>query len=176
MRLLRIYRRSLAAAVANSISRAASRRQACDSRSSKASSGAINPTIFLEAAKFTTYPYGLALQGTNRAMNSPSTEQLAYPECRIRASRSKFILGGPGLMKHADGGPNTPPAPSKFQEDPPAGSRPSADSKVPLRRKMGTGLGRRPTPHLFLASDEANFITGVTLPVGTGGSYPYGRA
>ena len=43
------------------------------------------------------------------------------------------------------------------------------DSKVPLRRKMGTGWDVA-NAALFLASDEANFITGVTLPVDGGAS------
>src|SRR6266852_4747035 len=43
------------------------------------------------------------------------------------------------------------------------------DAKVPLRRKMGTGWDIA-NAALFLASDEANFITGVTLPVDGGAS------
>jgi len=43
------------------------------------------------------------------------------------------------------------------------------DSKVPLRNKMGTGWDVA-NAALFLASDEANFITGVTLPVDGGAS------
>ena len=41
------------------------------------------------------------------------------------------------------------------------------DSKVPLRRKMGTGWDVAHAA-LFLASDEANFVTGVALPVDGG--------
>jgi NAD(P)-dependent dehydrogenase (short-subunit alcohol dehydrogenase family) len=41
------------------------------------------------------------------------------------------------------------------------------DAKVPLRGKMGTGWDVA-NAALFLASDEANFITGVTLPVDGG--------
>ena len=41
------------------------------------------------------------------------------------------------------------------------------DRQVPLRRKMGTGWDVA-NAALFLASDEANFITGVTLPVDGG--------
>jgi NAD(P)-dependent dehydrogenase (short-subunit alcohol dehydrogenase family) len=43
------------------------------------------------------------------------------------------------------------------------------DARVPLRRKMGTAWDVANTA-LFLASDEANFITGVTLPVDGGAS------
>src|ERR1043166_6663495 len=41
------------------------------------------------------------------------------------------------------------------------------DAKVPLRKKMGTAWDVA-NAALFLASDEANFITGVALPVGGG--------
>jgi len=43
------------------------------------------------------------------------------------------------------------------------------DARVPLRRKMGTAWDVA-NAALFLASDEANFITGVTLPVDGGAS------
>jgi NAD(P)-dependent dehydrogenase (short-subunit alcohol dehydrogenase family) len=43
------------------------------------------------------------------------------------------------------------------------------DARVPLRRKMGTAWDVA-NACLFLASDEANFITGVTLPVDGGAS------
>src|SRR5258708_33210399 len=43
------------------------------------------------------------------------------------------------------------------------------DAQVPLRQKMGTGWDVA-NAALFLASDEANFITGVTLPVDGGAS------
>ena len=41
------------------------------------------------------------------------------------------------------------------------------DARVPLRCKMGTGWDVA-NAALFLASDEANFITGVALPVDGG--------
>jgi NAD(P)-dependent dehydrogenase (short-subunit alcohol dehydrogenase family) len=41
------------------------------------------------------------------------------------------------------------------------------DARVPLRRKMGTAWDVA-NAALFLASDEANFITGVALPVDGG--------
>ena len=43
------------------------------------------------------------------------------------------------------------------------------DAKVPLRKKMGTGWDVA-NAALFLASDEASFITGATLPVDGGAS------
>src|SRR5206468_1725798 len=47
-------------------------------------------------------------------------------------------------------------------------SSPAArDAKVPLRSKMGTAWDVA-NAALFLASDEANFITGVALPVDGG--------
>ena len=41
------------------------------------------------------------------------------------------------------------------------------DAKVPLRHRMGTAWDVA-NAALFLASDEANFITGVALPVDGG--------
>ena len=43
------------------------------------------------------------------------------------------------------------------------------DAKVPLRRKMGTAWDVAHAA-LFLASDEAGFITGISLPVDGGSS------
>ena len=45
----------------------------------------------------------------------------------------------------------------------------SRDSEVPLRHKIGIAWDVA-NAALFLASDEANFITGVTLPVDGGAS------
>jgi NAD(P)-dependent dehydrogenase (short-subunit alcohol dehydrogenase family) len=47
------------------------------------------------------------------------------------------------------------------------------DAKVPLRHKMGTAWDVA-NAALFLASDEANFITGVALPVDGGGHVKIG--
>jgi NAD(P)-dependent dehydrogenase (short-subunit alcohol dehydrogenase family) len=47
------------------------------------------------------------------------------------------------------------------------------DSRVPLRRKMGTAWDVA-NAALFLASDEANFITGVALLVDGGGALNIG--
>jgi NAD(P)-dependent dehydrogenase (short-subunit alcohol dehydrogenase family) len=43
------------------------------------------------------------------------------------------------------------------------------NARVPLRRQMGTAWDVA-NAALFLASDEANFITGVALPVDGGSS------
>jgi NAD(P)-dependent dehydrogenase (short-subunit alcohol dehydrogenase family) len=47
------------------------------------------------------------------------------------------------------------------------------DAKVPLRRKMGTAWDVA-NAALFLASDEANFITGIALAVDGGASVKVG--
>jgi NAD(P)-dependent dehydrogenase (short-subunit alcohol dehydrogenase family) len=44
---------------------------------------------------------------------------------------------------------------------------PPPDARVPLRHKMGSAWDVA-NAALFLASDEANFITGVALPVDGG--------
>ena len=67
--------------------------------------------------------------------------------------------------EHADGG-RYPRA--RIREEP-RRSRGRARRKVPLRQKMGTGWDVA-NAALFLASDEASFITGVTLPVDGGAS------
>lgn len=115
---------------------------------------AISSTAALSA----TYPY-VAYKASKAAMIA-YTEQIArqYAELGIRAN---VVL--PGLM-------DTPMAvDTRAREwgkprDEIAAAR---DAKVPLRRKMGTAWD---VAHacLFLASDEAGFITGVALPVDGG--------
>ena len=111
-------------------------------------------------AVITTYPY-VAYKATKAAMVS-FTEQLAYQNAQY-GIRANVIL--PGLM-------NTPMAVDtrarefkKTRAEIEAGR----DAQVPLRKKMGTGWDVA-NAALFLASDEANFITGVTLPVDGGAS------
>src|SRR5229473_2443738 len=90
------------------------------------------------------------------------TEQLAYQNAQY-GIRANVIL--PGLM-------DTPMAvDTRAREFKKSRAEVEAerDSKVPLRRKMGTGWDVA-NAALFLASDEANFITGVTLPVDGGAS------
>src|SRR5258708_17711528 len=106
-------------------------------------------------AAITTYPY-VAYKATKPAIIA-LTEQLAYHNAQY-GLRANVIL--PGLM-------NTPMAVdtrarefNKIRAEVEA----ERDSKVPLRKKMGTGWDVA-NAALFLASDEASFITGVTLPV-----------
>jgi NAD(P)-dependent dehydrogenase (short-subunit alcohol dehydrogenase family) len=111
-------------------------------------------------AVITTYPY-VAYKATKAAMVA-FTEQLAYQNAQY-GIRANVIL--PGLM-------NTPMAVDtrarEFKKTR-AEVEAARDAEVPLRRKMGTGWDVA-NAALFLASDEANFITGVTLPVDGGAS------
>ena len=111
-------------------------------------------------AAITTYPY-VAYKATKSAMIA-FTEQLAYQNAQY-GIRANVIL--PGLM-------NTPMAVDtrarEFRKSR-AEVEAERDAKVPLRGKMGTGWDVA-NAALFLASDEASFITGVTLPVDGGAS------
>ena len=111
-------------------------------------------------AVITTYPY-VAYKATKAAMVA-FTEQLAYQNAPYNI-RANVIL--PGLM-------NTPMAVDTRAREfgkPRAEIEAMRDAQVPLRKKMGTGWDVA-NAALFLASDEANFITGVTLPVDGGAS------
>src|SRR5882757_9802685 len=115
-------------------------------------------------AVITTYPY-VAYKATKAAMVS-FTEQLAYQNAQY-GIRANVIL--PGLM-------NTPMAvDTRAREFKKSRAEVEAerDAQVPLRKKMGTGWDVA-NAALFLASDEANFITGVTLPVDGGASVRLG--
>ena len=68
------------------------------------------------------------------------------------------IIAGSGLKVQTGGG-------IRSREDVAA----ECDAKVPLGRRMGTAWDVAHAA-LFLASDEAKFITGVTLPVDGGAS------
>jgi NAD(P)-dependent dehydrogenase (short-subunit alcohol dehydrogenase family) len=111
-------------------------------------------------AVITTYPY-VAYKATKAAMVA-FTEQLAYQNAQY-GIRANVIL--PGLM-------NTPMAVDtrarEFKKSR-AEVEAARDAQVPLRKKMGTAWDVA-NAALFLASDEANFITGVTLPVDGGSS------
>jgi len=111
-------------------------------------------------AAITTYPY-VAYKATKSAMIA-FTEQLAYQNAEY-GIRANVIL--PGLM-------NTPMAvDTRAREFKKTRAEVEAerDSKVPLRKKMGTAWDVA-NAALFLASDDASFITGVTLPVDGGAS------
>jgi NAD(P)-dependent dehydrogenase (short-subunit alcohol dehydrogenase family) len=110
------------------------------------------------AAYENTYPL-VAYKATKAAMIA-FTEQLALHNAPY-GIRANCIL--PGLM-------DTPMAVDTRAQ---ASNRSRAevaaerDARVPLRGKMGTGWDVA-NAALFLASDEANFITGVALPVDGG--------
>jgi NAD(P)-dependent dehydrogenase (short-subunit alcohol dehydrogenase family) len=111
-------------------------------------------------AAITTYPY-VAYKATKAAMIA-FTEQLAYQNAEY-GIRANVIL--PGLM-------NTPMAvDTRAREFNKSRAEVEAerDARVPLRRKMGTAWDVA-NAALFLASDEASFVTGVTLPVDGGSS------
>ena len=111
-------------------------------------------------AVITTYPY-VTYKPTKSAMVA-FTAQLAYQNAQY-GIRANVIL--PGLM-------NTPMAvDTRAREFKKTRAEVEAerDRKVPLRKKMGTGWDVA-NAALFLASDEASFITGVTLPVDGGAS------
>jgi len=121
-------------------------------------SGAI--TNISSMAAITSYPY-VAYKATKSAMIA-FTEQLAYENAEF-GIRANVIL--PGLM-------NTPMAvDTRAREFGKSRAEVAAerDARVPLRKKMGTGWDVA-NAALFLASDEAGFITGVTLPVDGGAS------
>src|ERR1700722_3208481 len=115
-------------------------------------------------AAITTYPY-VAYKATKSAMIA-FTEQLAYQNAEY-GIRANVIL--PGLM-------DTPMAVDtrarEFKKSR-AEVAPARDAQVPLLHKMGTAWDVA-NAALFLASDEASFITGVTLPVDGGASVQRG--
>jgi NAD(P)-dependent dehydrogenase (short-subunit alcohol dehydrogenase family) len=87
-----------------------------------------------------------------------------YPYVAYKATKAAMVsFTLPGLM-------NTPMAVDTRAREfnkPRAQVEAERDAKVPLRRKMGTGWDVA-NAALFLASDEASFVTGVTLPVDGG--------
>ncbi len=110
------------------------------------------------------YPY-VAYKATKAALIA-FTKQVAIQNAEY-GIRANVIL--PGLM-------NTPMA-VEPRVRVSGKSRPEVvaerDSRVPLRHKMGTAWDVA-NAALFLASDEANFITGVALPVDGGGAINIG--
>jgi NAD(P)-dependent dehydrogenase (short-subunit alcohol dehydrogenase family) len=105
------------------------------------------------------YPY-LGYKTTKAAVIA-LTENIAFANARY-GIRANVIL--PGLM-------NTPMAiePRVATGVPRAQVIADRDRQVPLGRKMGTGWDIA-YASLFLHSDEAKFITGVSLPVDGGTS------
>jgi NAD(P)-dependent dehydrogenase (short-subunit alcohol dehydrogenase family) len=109
-------------------------------------------------AAYEVYPY-VSYKATKAAMVE-FTKQLAIHNAEYGV-RANVIL--PGLM-------DTPMAVdtrARATGKPRAEIAAARDSKVPLRHKMGTAWDVA-NAALFLASDEANFITGVALPVDGG--------
>lgn len=110
------------------------------------------------------YPY--VAYKTSKAGVVAFTEQLAYQNAP-HGIRANVIL--PGLM-------DTPMAVDTRAREWGRGREDVAaerDAKVPLGGKMGSGWDVAHAA-LFLASDEAKFITGVTLPVDGGASVQRG--
>ncbi|MBM2825212.1 MAG: oxidoreductase [Dehalococcoidales bacterium] len=110
------------------------------------------------------YPY-VAYKATKAALIA-FTKQVAIQNAEY-GIRANVIL--PGLM-------NTPMAVEprvRVSGKPRAQVVAERDIHVPLRHKMGTAWDVA-NAALFLASDEANFITGVALPVDGGGAINIG--
>ena len=109
-------------------------------------------------AAWEEYPY-VAYKATKAAMIA-FTQQVAIQNAEY-GIRANVIL--PGLM-------NTPMAVdtrARATGKPRGEIAAARDAKVPLRGKMGTAWDVA-NAALFLASDEANFITGAALPVDGG--------
>ena len=110
------------------------------------------------AAAVENYPL-VAYKATKSAMIA-YTQQIAIQNAEF-GIRANVIL--PGLM-------DTPMAVdtrARATGKPRAEVAAMRDAKVPLRKRMGTAWDVA-NAALFLASDEANFITGVALPVDGG--------
>jgi NAD(P)-dependent dehydrogenase (short-subunit alcohol dehydrogenase family) len=109
-------------------------------------------------AAWETYPT-VAYKATKAAMIA-YTQQLAIQNAEYGV-RANTIL--PGLMDTPMAVDTRARVTGKSRAEIAA----MRDAKVPLRRKMGTAWDVA-NAALFLASDEANFITGVALPVDGG--------
>ena len=110
------------------------------------------------AAFENTYP--LVAYKVTKAGMVAFTQQLALQEA-AHGIRANCIL--PGLMDTPMAVDTRARASNRSRVEIAA----ERDAKVPLRGKMGTGWDVA-NAALFLASDEANFITGVALPVDGG--------
>jgi NAD(P)-dependent dehydrogenase (short-subunit alcohol dehydrogenase family) len=109
-------------------------------------------------AAWEQYP-NVAYKATKAAMIA-FTQQVAIQNAE-HGVRANVIL--PGLMDTPMAVDTRARASGKSRAEVAAGR----DARVPLRHKMGTALDVA-NAALFLASDEANFITGVALPVDGG--------
>ena len=125
-------------------------------------SGAILMISSLAAVE--NYPY-VAYKATKAAMIA-FTQQVAIQNAEF-GIRANAIL--PGLMDTPMAVDTRARASGKSRAQVAA----ERDAKVPLRRKMGTAWDVA-NAALFLASDEANFITGVALLVDGGGALNIG--
>src|SRR5215469_9099718 len=129
----------------------------CITTSGSGSAAAI-VNISSVAAYENTYPL-VAYKATTAAMIA-FTEQLALHNAPY-GIRANCIL--PGLMDTPMAVDTRARASNRSRAEVAA----ERDARVPLRGKMGTGWDVA-NAALFLASDEANFITGVALPVDGG--------
>ena len=109
-------------------------------------------------AAFENYPF-VAYKATKAAMVA-FTQQVAIQNAEW-GIRANVIL--PGLMDTPMAVDTRARASGKTRAQVAA----ERDARVPLRRRMGTAWDVA-NAALFLASDEANFITGVALPVDGG--------
>ncbi len=109
-------------------------------------------------AAWTNYPY-VTYTATKSAMIA-FTQQIALQNAEY-GIRANVIL--PGLMDTSMAVDTRAREWGKRREEVAA----ERDAKVPLRHRMGTAWDVAHAA-LFLASDEANFITGVALPVDGG--------
>jgi NAD(P)-dependent dehydrogenase (short-subunit alcohol dehydrogenase family) len=125
-------------------------------------SGAI--IMISSLAALEKYPF-VAYKATKAAMIA-FTQQVAIQNAEY-GIRANAIL--PGLMDTPMAVDTRARASGKSRAQVAA----ERDARVPLRQKMGTAWDVA-NAALFLASDEANFITGVALPVDGGGSINVG--
>jgi NAD(P)-dependent dehydrogenase (short-subunit alcohol dehydrogenase family) len=104
--------------------------------------------------------YNLVAYKTSKAGLSAFTQQIAMQNAEYGV-RANTIL--PGVMETPMAmGPRLKDGKTTFEQ-----LSAERDAKVPLRRKMGSPWDVA-NAAVFLASDEANFITGVALPVDGG--------
>lgn len=115
-------------------------------------------------AAWSVYP--LVAYKTTKAAIIAMTEQLAIMNAEY-GIRANVIL--PGLMDTPMAVDTRARTTGKSREDVVAGR----NAQVPLGKKMGTGWDVA-NAALFLASDEAGFITGAALPVDGGSSVRVG--